>query len=147
MVGLTRHTQLCLGAIALWATVALFGFAVVWSGAGMASEAASPLAAMSVHRGSRSTSNYAASNSGSTPTANAPAADADLTPRNVNSQVREPSPAELEAMRAAARTAAWWAVIGLLAGIGATVAGAWITAPNAVYVRTRTTDSGQPILA
>ncbi len=47
--GLSHHSfALHLEAAAMWGVVALFGFLVIWSGTGMLSEAASPIAAISV---------------------------------------------------------------------------------------------------
>lgn len=117
-VGLTRHTQLYLGAFAVWAAVALFGFVVIWTGAGIASEATSPLAAMSVNRdddGSRSFDRR-----GSDRTVN-PNADPNV---NADRRETEMTVAQAEEARRAVRTAAWWALIGMMAGIAATLAGA-----------------------
>lgn len=44
--GLPRAVPLYLEGIVLWSVVALFGFFVVWSGAGMATHAATPIAAL-----------------------------------------------------------------------------------------------------
>lgn len=106
--------DLMLHAFALWSVVALFGFLVVWSGAGMATNAASPLAMVASR-----TQNL-------TPVAGAEA----------------PSAAEVEAYaeraRKAAQGAAWWTLIAFLAGIGATLGGAAVTAPShasAAHVR------------
>lgn len=121
--GLSRALPLSLEAVAMWSVVAVFGFLVLWSGAGMLSQAASPFAAMA-----------------------APSINANVQPStrgepmnatNASSTVRpvEITSAQAEEARRATRTASWWAVVGLLAGVGATIAGANMGASD--YPRTR----------
>lgn len=109
--GLLRSTQLYLGALAMWAAVALFGFFVVWSGAGAAASAASPIALVSA--GSFDTNDARHATDGITRFA---AADGSTSAPSSGAHSRE------EALEAA-RTASWWAVVGLLVGAGAAVGG------------------------
>jgi hypothetical protein len=117
-VGLMRHMQLYLGAFAVWAAVALFGFMVIWSGAGIASEATSPLAAMSMNRDEDRTRSFDRRDLDGTANSNADATT------NMDRRDAEMTLAQAEEARRAVRTAAWWALIGMLAGIAATMAGA-----------------------
>ncbi len=107
--GLPRVMQLHLGAVAMWAVVALFGFLVIWSGAGMASEVTSPLAMNAGGNG------FSANGA------------ADAVNRTLGTQTQAAGSAE--AARDAAQTASWWSVIGLLAGVAAAIAGAIMGVP------------------
>ncbi|HEX8877748.1 MAG TPA: hypothetical protein VF777_13440 [Phycisphaerales bacterium] len=108
VVSLPRGATIKICGGAMWAVVAVFGFAVLWSGVGMASAATSPLAIMS---GSDTRSDRTLFGAGRE------AASADALRVDA---------VQAEAVRRAARTAAWWSVIGLLAGLGASVAGACV---------------------
>ncbi len=136
--GLPRSLPLMLEAATMWAVVALFGFMVVWSGAGMLSQAASPIGAISARsldpyspsqtgRGMMGNNNAlnGASNSGAgnitgnnNPGGNA--SGANISPN---------AAAWAEEARRATRTSSWWTVIGLLAGLGASLAGACMATP------------------
>lgn len=93
--------ELRIHAVALWAVVAIFGFMVIWSGAGIASNVASPFAGVSAR---------------------------DSTSPSERDRLALQSPLErsvrAEDARRAAQAAAWWSVIGLLLGVTATIAGA-----------------------
>lgn len=126
--GLPRFLPLQLEALAMWAVVAIFGFFVIWSGAGMASATASPLAAVA----------------GRAPTSmNSPALRADPTGNvaaNIDQAMRgtdrmTTNTATAEEARKAARTASWWSVIGLLAGIAAAIGGAMAAVPGDTRLR------------
>jgi hypothetical protein len=99
--------SVCISAGAMWAVVALFGFAVIWSGTG----AAATSTANVIRTGyllpiaSPSTPDW--------PSASAP-------PGNGSTSA---DPRATESVRHAARTASWWSVIGLVAGVAATWAG------------------------
>jgi hypothetical protein len=114
--GLPRSLPLSLEAAAMWSVVALFGFMVVWSGAGMLSQAASPIGAMSASSldpyGPR-VNRTGASDERAMSLANGRSTDAPT----VNS-------ARAEDVRRATRAASWWAMIGLLTGLGASLGGA-----------------------
>lgn len=96
--------------IAMWAVVAIFGFFVIWSGAGMVSETASPMAAI-VGQQAMSSQSGAGTGIGT-----------DL--------IDDPARAQAALVQAtdAAQTAAWWSVVGLIIGIGASVVGGLIGA-------------------
>jgi hypothetical protein len=128
MSGLPRTVAIKIAGAAMWAVVALFGFAVIWTGAGMASAAASPIAIMSggdlraEYNGSERANSDRASVlplSGSTGAASNPTLSDNSSRDNT---------ARVEEARQAAQTAAWWSVFGLIAGLGASVAGACIGA-------------------
>jgi hypothetical protein len=110
--------RLMLHAAALWGAVAIFGFMVIWSGAGIASNAVSPLAVRQPDWSSRA----------DRPTAEERAVAAEQT-------------------RRAAQTAAWWSVVGLLAGLAATVGGAVGAGPSATISRNRLRSSTRPVPA
>lgn len=114
-IGATRTENVCIGAATMWAVVALFGFLVVWSGVGAGVAAATPLSMMSARDNgyaARARDSVAAMG-GSPDTIAAP----DSAARG------DGAPTSTEARRAA-RTASWWSVIGLIAGVLATWAGA-----------------------
>lgn len=118
MSGIPKSADLILAALAVWAVTAVFGFFVVWSG--MMSAASSPLAAMSAPALDQATLRQQGV------TGSEFAIDAD-NPNRVNT-------AAAESAQDAARTASWWTVIGMLAGAGATMGGAWMCAPKATVI-------------
>lgn len=120
---LPRNVPLMLEAVAMWGLVAVFGFLVVWSGAGMLSQAASPIAAMSATTSERM-GNWTSREQG---TASSPDSSVRLSDAAMATRAEE--------ARRATRTASWWAVVGLLAGIGATVGGAYVGAGDALRNR------------
>lgn len=117
--GLSRSLPLQLEAVAMWGFVALFGFIVVMSGAGMLSQAASPIGAMSAP----GLDPYARSSS-------TDAAKGTALTTSAMSGIENLSIGRSEDARRATRTASWWAVIGMLAGAGAAVGGACAGAPD-----------------
>jgi len=128
MSGLPRTVAIKIAGGAMWAVVALFGFAVIWTGAGMASEAASPIAIMS---GGDLRNDYAAferADSDRTATRPALSSTADASNPVLRDNTGRDSAARAGEVRKAAQTAAWWSVFGLIAGLGASVAGACIGA-------------------
>lgn len=98
--------------IAMWAVVAIFGFFVIWSGTGMLSETASPMAAIV---GQQALSSQNGAGSGLT---------TDL--------IDDPARAQAALVQAtdSAQTAAWWSVVGLIVGIVASVLGGIIGTPS-----------------
>lgn len=123
MSGLPRTVAIKISGAAMWAVVSLFGFAVIWTGAGMASAASSPIGIVSGSETRSYGRNYDRTNArpatlGTSETANTTSRDDAL--RDNTSRAEE--------VRQAAQTAAWWSVIGLLVGLGASVAGACIGA-------------------
>jgi hypothetical protein len=121
--GLPRSMPLKLEAATMWGVVAVFGFVVVWSGAGMLSDAVSPIAAMSASSVDRST----------------PRASEGATFRDsggmsqistaTDTTTRAEAAAMADEARQATRTASWWAVIGLVLGLAATVGAAAAAVP------------------
>lgn len=104
--------ELRLHALALWGVVAIFGFMVIWTGAGIASNAVSPLATV-VGRDTPSTSSRTTD----------PSRMKEFQPESAEERT-----ARVELARQAARTASWWSVVGMLLGAGATVGGAMLAA-------------------
>ncbi len=120
--GWNAACEIRLRAVAMWGVVAIFGFLVIWSGAGAATNAASPLAALAAGTvDSRAVRD--ATSALRTTTDNPDSVDrAPLLPRPSESEMRVAA----EDAREAAATAAWWSVFGLLIGLGAAVAGSMI---------------------
>lgn len=100
--------RLMFHAAALWGVVAIFGFSVIWSGAGIASNAALPLAIRAPDW----------SSPGDRPTAE----ERDII---------------TEQTRNAAQTAAWWSIVGMAMGLAATIVGAVAAGPAALALRSR----------
>lgn len=150
--GLRRSPDLHVQALTMWAATAIFGFAVVWSGAGMMAST-SPSAALLARDtgygygtgygvgggyGAGATSGAlnrgldraqdATGIGGSTGTSTA-GADDTAVGRTANRAGLSAADAA-ETARRAARNASWWMVIGLVLGIVAALAGAWMTAPE-----------------
>jgi len=111
MVGIPRSGELAVHSFAMWALTAIFGFMLLWSSTQMAVNAAGPWAVMQQQQGQpdMSATNYAGTSS------TAPAASPNITA------------AEQEAARQAARNASWWALVGLLLGVTATLGGTWLS--------------------
>ena len=124
---LSRLAPACplhLNAFAMWAVVAIFGFAVIWSGAGIVSDAASPLAALSVREAPTEAQLLEMTRGTS---ANTDATASAVTPAE-REELAAAARTHAESAREAAQTASWWAVIAMLLGIGASLAGAAIGA-------------------
>lgn len=104
--GRVINLGLHLHALAMWSVVAVFGFLVIWSGAGMVTEAASPMAAIVAQQdlGTQTGVGGGATDAGRLDGA------AERLPR-------------AEDAHDAARNAAWWSVIGLIIGIIASLIG------------------------
>jgi hypothetical protein len=132
LAGLPKSGEACLHGLTMWAVVAVFGFVVLWSGAGMASNAvAYPLA----YSAQSTTSSLGLTGPGSplaTPADRAPGAAGSPDAPRITLE-------DAERARRAARTASWWSVVGLLAGIGASVAGAYLQSGPYVDRRVTTT--------
>lgn len=126
LAGLFRSTALTLEAIVMWGVVALFGFMVMWSGAGMLSQAASPIALMSTSSVVPSISSLRGDAS------RADSSRSDLTSEqasasrgaNDESKMSNTLGGRAEEARRATRTASWWSVLGLIIGMMASVGGA-----------------------
>jgi len=118
-----RGCSLHLNALAMWSVIAIFGFGVIWSGMGMASDAASPLATLAVREAPTQEQLIAMT---TTPVDGAAGSGRSV---EVNrEQLAATARAHAESTREAAATAAWWAFIAMLAGIGAALGGAYVTA-------------------
>ncbi|MFU8830366.1 MAG: hypothetical protein ACNA8P_13165, partial [Phycisphaerales bacterium] len=105
--GRVINLGLHLHALAMWSVVAVFGFLVIWSGAGMVTEAASPMAAIVAQHDLGAQTGVGG---GATATGELAPGSPELPPRP-------------EAARRAAQNAAWWSVIGLIIGIIASLIG------------------------
>ena len=143
--GLRRSPELHLQALTMWAATAVFGFAVIWSGAGMMA-ASSPSAALlardtgyggyggagglagGVQRTVDRLTDTTGDNAGRTDAGLGTAASGRDTTGLRTADVAE-------AARRSARNASWWMVISLVLGIVASLAGAWLTAPEGVRYR------------
>lgn len=112
LAGLPRGTPLMLEAMAMWAVVAVFGFVVLWTGMGMAASVSSPLSA--VNQVPRLSMNPIV----------APSDSFDAT------DVANTDAATEQRATRALRVASWWSVVGLLAGVAASVVGAMTGAPS-----------------
>lgn len=124
MAGVPRSTPLKLEAAVLWGVVALFGFFIVWSGAGMLAQATSPIGAISM--------TSVRSNAGTSFRLN----DTGQTDRNELQSNNPPATMEIaEKARRATRTAAWWSIVGLVAGLMATIGGACAGVPRDLWTR------------
>lgn len=114
VAGIARGGDLHLRALAMWGVVAIFGFFVVWSG--MMSAAASPIAGLSVRQVGAvggTTQGLTGSAAGQTDGSGGTTAGS------------EPGTATQSAADAA-QTASWWTLVGLGAGIAASLGGAWM---------------------
>ncbi len=102
-------------ALTMWAAVALFGFLVIWSGAGMVSQAASPLAAVAAQASPTGGMDQITRNMTDTQAGMA-----------VDRTVTNPAATQAAAEDAVsgARAASWWSVVGLILGIVASIVGA-----------------------
>lgn len=116
-LGVAHQVTVCISAATMWSVVALFGFYVVWSGAGITMSAAGPFAVASQQyaemgqSGAFGSDQWANGNgAGGTASANAPS----------DESVR----AYADRAQSALQTASWWSVIGLVLGVIATWSGA-----------------------
>ncbi len=132
LAGLPRSNQLHLHAFTMWAVTAIFGFAVLWSGAGMASSTA---AVAAVAETNSPTTYGSAGNGNDLSTTTARASDP-LSAVTGTAAVRG-NLATAEISRRYARNAAWWSVLALCMGIAASLLGAWVCGPSTLPVRTR----------
>lgn len=125
--GLPRSPGLKIQAASMWAIIAIFGFLVVWSGAGMLSQAATPIGTLV------STSLDP----------NAMRGGAGSAMRSMDgSTFSSPSGASANAMskedaRDATQAAAWWAVIGMVIGVVTSIMAASAVAPGHNRTATR----------
>jgi hypothetical protein len=133
LAGLPRSGQLHLHAFTMWAVTAIFGFAVLWSGASMASTTAAATAAAV---GGANVTTYGSANADRAGVAGRTAGDAVAAVTGGASRTGLTT-ADAEEARRTARTTAWWSVIALVLGIVASLAGAWFTGPRDVPTRAR----------
>lgn len=156
-----RGTELYLHGFTLWAVTAVFGFAVIWSGAGMASMAGMYGVALGSNISSADASRVAntgrnvlesaasgtlsngtvgtntandATTPGTTPAATPGAATSGTTSETTPTRSAIASSPALEEAHDNARAASWWSVIALLVGIAAAIGGAHFTAGHRTYV-------------
>lgn len=117
-LGVAHKATVVLAAATMWSVVALFGFYVVWSGAGMTMSAAGPFAIATqeyAQIGQRSGMN---------------AGFGDTAVNAANGEGLDQDSARLYAERAqdALQTASWWSLIGLILGVIAAWSGAEVGA-------------------
>lgn len=117
-LGVARQITVCITSATMWSVVALFGFYVVWSGAGITMSAAGPFAVASQQYAemgqlsANGTGEWTAAGNGAATGAAADAPD------------EETVRAYAERAQSALQTASWWSVIGLILGVIATWSGA-----------------------
>lgn len=128
MSNLPRSLSIKIAGAAMWAVVALFGFAVIWTGVGMASAAASPIAIVSGSDFRNESRTYGFADYDRSAVRPAPTASTETANATLRDNALRDNTARAEEVRKAAQTAAWWSVIGLIAGLGASIAGACIGA-------------------
>jgi len=145
--GMVRSPDTLLHAFVMWAVTAIFGFAVVSSGAGMALNDAVdayttqnlsrfqvgrfPMTANGRHSGEADRVIRTSDTSMQGGDQTATGSPADTTGNTVDKQ-------DLEEARRVVRNASWWTLIALLVGIGVSLGGAWSTAPHRIVVRPTT---------
>lgn len=132
LAGLPRSNQLHLHAFTMWAVTAVFGFAVLWSGAGMASTTAAT-AANTINPTTYGT----ADNSGTDRTATGTTRSSDPISAVSGTAGRRGDVVSAEEARRYARNAAWWSLVALCLGIAASLMGAWMAGPANLPVRAR----------
>ncbi len=150
VASLPRSQELHLNAFVMWAVTAVFGFMVLWSGAGMGSMAGPQASLMSDwnSNSSNNSSTYNGRNSsirndtttGATATPGTATDPANRTLENAASLTNPTARDSVNTVRPTAeqiarsvRTASWWSVIGLIMGIAASVIGAAMVAPAATF--------------
>lgn len=114
--GITLHIH----ALTMWGVVALFGFFVIWSGVGMATEAVAPVAAIAATTG-MDQQGLDAGLGQNTGTSTAPNPDRGAVTTFENRSTSREAVSN-------ARTASWWSLIGLIIGIAASLIGAHLAA-------------------
>jgi hypothetical protein len=129
VAGMVRGVDVLLHAFTMWAVTAIFGFTVLWSSAGMASAT-----------GWNSSANSTASQRTYMSNRSDIGTRTDASTRTDTGAVRDSSSpnfdrASLDRAHRNARAASWWSVLGLLAGVAASLGGAWITTPDRIIVR------------
>ncbi len=146
--GMVRSPDVLLHAFVMWAVTAIFGFAVVSSGTGMALDKA-------VDSYMATNANYGRPGGFPMTLDGQRAGDTDRVIRTADtgvqgdSQARTGSPTnnaantnvdsqDVEEARRMVRNASWWTLVALLVGIGVSLGGAWSTAPHRIVVRPTT---------
>ena len=120
-LGVVHQVTVCITAATMWSVVALFGFFVVWSGAGMTMSAAGPFAIASQRyaeigqNGRVYGERYGDGTNGNASSTNGARASAPS-----DEEVR----AYADRAQSALQTASWWSVIGLMLGVIAAWSGA-----------------------
>ncbi len=124
--GLARSLPLKLESVVLWGVVALFGFVVLWSGSGMLAQSISPTGSMSLTSMRSDRSSSLSAHTGES-----------FNEAGADESVLSAGQATDKAVRQATRTAAWWSLIGLMAGVAACMGGACAAVPAEMNHRTR----------
>lgn len=122
--GMVRSRDVLLHGFTMWATTALFGFIVVASGAGA-------LYGTGMSNTYAGTQAYAYSNGNGEITA----VDRAEQPGAAGATGDHLTPAEEERITEYVRTASWWSLFGLMLGIGASLLGSWMGAPERIVVK------------
>lgn len=143
VAGLPKSTEVRLHGLTMWAVTAVFGFAVIWSGAGISSNAGGMYGAA---MNSNSSGIMGGAMSGRAESSNAGAAGgiSDTIGRVTGTGAdngRSIDLATAERARRYARNAAWWSVFGLLLGIAASVIGASLAASDRMVINNRVKNS------
>lgn len=117
-IGIAHQITVCITSATMWSVVALFGFFVVWSGAGMTMSAASPFAVASQRYAEIGQIGY-----GSGEVVGGASTEVADRVRGTTSS-DEARRVHVEEAQDALKTASWWSVIGLILGVIAAWSGA-----------------------
>ncbi|HYF14104.1 MAG TPA: hypothetical protein VD971_03420 [Phycisphaerales bacterium] len=129
--GMIRSADLLLHAFVMWAVTAVFGFAVLWGGGGTLYGAGSDAASRGFAN-SGAMSNMAPSVM-PTPADGANATNPDAEDRR--QAARTGTTPQLQDAKDKGAAAAWWSVGALTLGICASLAGAWMSAPDRIFIK------------
>jgi hypothetical protein len=139
--GMVRSPDVLLHAFVMWAVTAIFGFAVVSSGAGMALDKAVDSYLVTQGNYSRPGSFPMTADGQRTGDKDRVIRTSDTSMQGENQMANNGANApkqDIEEARRVVRNASWWTLIALLAGIGVSLGGAWSTAPHRIVVRPTT---------
>lgn len=118
-MGVARQVTVCIIAATMWSVVALFGFFVVWTGAGMTMSAASPFAVASQRYAEIGQIGFGSGEAVGANSTGANSIGATGATNRLGAQGIGDDSRRVYAERAqrALRTASWWSVIGLIIGV------------------------------
>jgi hypothetical protein len=147
--GMVRSPDVLLHAFVMWAVTAIFGFAVVSSGTGMALDKAVDSYMATTNPNYGRPGGFPMTADGHR------AGDSDRVIRTADTSMQRDNQAatgnttnnvgdtnldkdDVDEARRVVRNASWWTLIALLVGIGVSLGGAWSTAPHRIVVRPTT---------